>query len=181
VLQELLTFVVIFFLVLGAATAVGIGLTLRALHRANRVTASKRSRAPLAWLWSWREPARLHRRLRRAVQSSGMVVVAGASSLQSLAAEIAERAATVDDELVETSRLHPFWRRQVMVSLTSEVRELERSAFQLNRLMADWRARIHQLALSEAVPPLDLQSRIQAIDAALAEVTAVGRVSPTGR
>jgi hypothetical protein len=166
-------FALVFFLSLGAAAATGWALTLRSLRRANRVAPVRRSRAPLAWLWSWRKPARLHRRLRRAVQSSA--AVAGGPSLQSLAAEIAQRAAALDDELVATSGIHPAWRSQLMASLTDGVRDLERSAFHLNRLAAEWRARIHQLALSEAVPPLDLRSRLEAHEAALAEVTAASR------
>jgi hypothetical protein len=174
-MHEVLVFAVVFLLTLGAATAIGWALTMRALRRANRVSPGRRSGAPLGWLWSWREPARLHRRLRRAVQSSAAVVVVGAPSLQSLAAEIAERATAIDDELVAAGRIHPAWRSHLMANLTSSVRELERSAFQLNRLAAEWRARIHQLALSDGIGPLDLQSRMHAVEAALAEVTAASR------
>ncbi|MDP9072872.1 MAG: hypothetical protein M3N98_01635, partial [Actinomycetota bacterium] len=64
-----------FFKALGVSFAVLVALAgatwwliLRSLRRANQVAATRRSRAPLGWLWSWRMPARLHRRLRRVVQ-----------------------------------------------------------------------------------------------------------------
>ena len=174
-LQELFAFAGAFLLVLLVGTAVAWGLTLHALRRANRVCPGRRSRAPLSWLWSWREPARLHRRLRRAVQSSSTSVIAVTPTLRSLADEVAERAAILDDELAATSRIHWAWRGRVMAGLTDAVREVERSAFRLNRLAAEWRTRIHQLALNESVPDLDLVSRMDAVEAALAEVTAASR------
>jgi hypothetical protein len=55
------------------------------------------------------------------------------------------------------------------------VRDIERSALQLNRLATEWRARIHQVALGEPQLDLDLGARMAAAEAALAEVATASR------
>jgi hypothetical protein len=62
-----------------------------------------------------------------------------------------------------------------MTRLSAAVREIERSALHLNRLGTEWRRGIHQVALSESQAGLDLPSRMNAAEAALAEVTAANR------
>jgi hypothetical protein len=175
VVRELFLFVAAFLLAVSAAAAAGCALTVYALRRANRVSPDRRSHAPLTWLWSLREPARLHRRLRRAVQSCCLSVATGAPTLRSLADEVAGRAGRIDDELAATSHIRWAWRGPLMARLSEAVREIERSALQLNRLATEWRTGLHQVALSESQPDLDLGSRMAAAHAALAEVTAASR------
>ena len=175
VVRELFVFVAAFLLALSAAAAAGCALTVYALRRANRVSPDRRSHAPVSWLWSWREPARLHRRLRRAVQSCSVSAAVAATTLRPLADDLASRAATVDDELAAGGHIHWVGRRPLMARLSGSVREIERSALQLNRLATEWRTGLHQVALSESDPDLDLGSRMAAAQAALAEATAASR------
>lgn len=174
-LRELFVFVAVFLLALSVAGAAACAVAVYALRRANRVTPDRRSHAPLTWLWSLREPARLHRRLRRAIQSCSLPVAMGAPTLRSLADELAGRAAKVDDELAATRHIRWVWRGPLMARLSEAVREIERSALQLNRLATEWRTGLHQVALSESQPDLDLGSRMAAAQAALAEATAASR------
>jgi hypothetical protein len=81
----------------------------------------------------------------------------------------------VDDELAATSHIHWAWRSPLMAGLAEAVREIEWSSFRLNRLATEWRTGIHRVALSDSQPGLDLRSRMDAAEAALAEVTAVSR------
>src|ERR1700694_1902398 len=62
-------FLVVLWLLLfmACATVLGCTIVVRSVRRANRVHPGRRSAAPLRWLYSWREPARLPRRRRRAV------------------------------------------------------------------------------------------------------------------
>ena len=173
--RDLLLFVAVFLLAASAAAAAGCVLTVYALRRANRVSPDRRSHAPVTWLWSLREPARLHRRLRRAVQSCFLTVATGSPTLRSLADEIAGRAASVDDELAAASHIRWGWRSPLMARLSEAVRDIERSALQLNRLATEWRTGLHQVALGESQLDLDLGSRMAAAQAALAEVTAASR------
>jgi hypothetical protein len=175
VVRELFVFVIAFFLAIGAAVAIGCALSVYGLRRANRVSPGRKSHAPVTWLWSWRQPARLHRRLRRAVQSCSLPVVTGTPTLRPLSEEVANRAAMVDDELATTRHIHWALRLPLMTRLSAAVREIERSALHLNRLGTEWRRGIHQVALSESQAGLDLPSRMNAAEAALAEVTAANR------
>jgi hypothetical protein len=99
----------------------------------------------------------------------------GAPTLRSLANEVADRATKVDDELAATRHIRWVWRGPLMARLSEAVREIERSALQLNRLATEWRSGLHQVALSESQPDLDLGSRMAAAQAALAEATAASR------
>ena len=82
-------------LVIVATVAAGTALVMRALIRANRVSPRRRSAAPLSWLISPRLPARLHRRLQRAVVTTNFatsVIAPAAVPLREVAAELVERA-----------------------------------------------------------------------------------------
>jgi hypothetical protein len=175
-----------------ALSVAGWFLLVRSLHRANRVVATRRCRAPLAWLWSWRQPARLHRRLRRAVQAATAAVahlehqcnpeqrVSGpsrrrrpgsfsATPLHDVAGDLVQRAAAVDDCVVAACRLGRPWAQHRMGELTAEVREVEALAFRLVQLSGQWRSSLDQ-AVQPALPPPDLRERLDAVEAALQEL-----------
>jgi hypothetical protein len=175
-------------LVVMALAVAGWLLLMRSLHRANRVVATRRSGAPVSWLWSWRRPARLHRRLRRAVQvATGSVSSlehhspistvgrrprpgsTPATPLHEVAGELAQRALTVDDYLIAACRLQRPWAQHRLGELTAEVREVEALAVRLVQLSGQWRISLDQ-AVQPALPPPDLRERLDAVEAALQEL-----------
>jgi hypothetical protein len=175
----------------GAAAATGCALTVRTLRRANRVVADRPTPAPVTWLWSWQEPARLHRRLRRAVQAAGsaaLAVEAEASGggarrrrskpttpLSTLATEVAEQAAALDKHLASVSHVPRTWRSREMSAISGQVRELEASAYRLGQLAIEWRTQLRQLTPASPEPALELQTRLDALEAAIAEVAPLAR------
>jgi hypothetical protein len=175
--HQALLFAAWFFGFIVVASAVCWALTIRSLRRANRVVAGRRTAAPISWLWSWREPARLHRRLRRAVAMARAAVAsplspptgrrraAPATMLSTLAAELAEHAVAIDERLVAAGRM-----RSLLPALAQEVHEVERSAARLSSLAGAWRAQVHQAALTEGTGALDFGSRLDAFEAAMAEL-----------
>jgi hypothetical protein len=180
--------VFVMWMVLGAASAIVAGCTVavRSVRRANRVVPDRRSAAPTRWLYSWREPARLHRRLRRAVNMARSAMTPlhpqprrwrraqQGGALAQMGDELAHRAAAIDDQLVWADSLHPGWRRQTLAALARDVADVESDAWRLARLAHAWRTQLHQAALVEAASPLDLGSRLDAFEAAMAELSRVG-------
>jgi hypothetical protein len=157
---------------LAIVTVVGCTLVVRGVRRANRVAPNRRTAAPIGWLWSLRAPARLHRRLKRAVRMAWTSVapLAPRGSLSRLADELAQRAAFIDDRLVSAARA-----RWLLGGLAQEVAQVEADARRLTGLAHSWRLQLQQAALaSEAVPALDMQSRLDAFEAAMAELSRVG-------
>jgi hypothetical protein len=187
VMHSVVLFVVWMIVFTATVTVLGCSMAVRSVRRANRVHPDRRSAAPLRWLYSLREPARLHRRLRRAVSLARSAVAAQqppahrrrkadeGGALSGMADELAQRAAAIDDQLVWAASIHRRWRRQTMLSLAREVADVETGAWRLARLAQVWRAQLHQAALVESSPPLDLGSRLDAFEAAMAELS---RVSP---
>ena len=155
---------------------------LRKVTRANRVAPGRPSPAPLSWLASPGAPARLHRRLRRAVTTadvSARRIAPAAVALADVAAEITARAVAVDDGLVAASGLHPMARRGPLSDLTREVRDIEACAGRLHRISGDWRRLHDEAAGALSVPPPNLHERLDAVEAALRELpTLTGTAAP---
>lgn len=162
------------------AVIVGFALTVRSIRRANRIVPGRRSAAPIGWLWSLRAPARMHRRLKRAVRMAAAAAVPveplgehprsrrrsqPASALGAVADDVARRAVAVDDWLVTTA-----WMRPLPPGLVREVHEVEEAAWRLARTAAAWRAQLHQAIVADVAPGLDLRSRLDAFEAAMAEL-----------
>ena len=181
----------------GAAAATGCALTVRRLRRANRVVRDRPTPAPMSWLWSWQEPARLHRRLRRAVDAAVSAVLtvdpdAGRSRLgrtkvgrnrvesplATLAGEVADQAALLDKQLASVSHVPRTWRSGEMTMLAERIHELERSAYRMGQLAMEWRAQLRQSLVSEPAPALELQAKLDALEAAMAEVKQLGAATP---
>ncbi|MHB1533517.1 MAG: hypothetical protein ACYC1D_02720 [Acidimicrobiales bacterium] len=170
--------------VLGAgATTLMAALVSRRWRRANRLVADRPTAAPLTWVWSPMRPARLHRRLRRACQ---MVAVAGdvgppagrrrrrrtrddVRPLAALAAEVTTQAMAVDHQLVLAARSAHPWRSGRISALDAEVHRVESTAVRLGHLHAQWRAHLAASG-APAVPPLDLEERLDAFEWALREL-----------
>jgi hypothetical protein len=155
-----------------SVTVIGLTLAVRSVCRANRVVPDRRTTAPIGWLWSLRAPARLHRRLRRAVAMvrAAVTPLAGRSSLSHLAEELAQRAAFIDDRLVAAAPT-----RWLLGGLAREVADVEADARRLTSLAHSWRTQLQQAALSsEPGPALDMQSRLDAFEAAMTELSRVG-------
>ncbi len=155
------------------AVLTGCGLLWRALHRANRVVAGRRSPAPLGWLWSWRRAARMHRRLRRAVQNADAAIApltATVTPLHDVAADLSGRAAVVDDRLVAASRLPAYAGRPQLTALAVQVRDLEGTAQRLRQLSSQWQLSLDRAVAATTVAPPDLAERLDAVEAALLEL-----------
>jgi hypothetical protein len=163
--------------------SIGCWLVARRVVRANRVVPDRRSPAPLSWLWSLRTPARLHRRLRRAVQVVSYVMApfrppprgsrrsVPPEELVGIANELVVRAAQLDDRLAAAAALAGPWRGRVFDQLGAAVSDVEASVLHLERVAVAWRAQIDAAArMSEPLPPLDLRSRLGALEAAVTEV-----------
>jgi hypothetical protein len=156
-------------------------LAVWSIRRANRVVPERRGAAPTGWLWSLREPARLHRRLKRAVRLIRAAVapagppermrrpVQPTSALSAVADDLVSRAAAVDDQLVMAARMRPLLR-----GLAREVADIEHAAWRLAGTAAAWRAQLQQAALAQPLPALDAGSRLDAFEAAMAELSSGG-------
>ena len=128
--------------------------------------------APIGWLWSLRAPARLHRRLRRAVTMtrSAVTPLAGRQLVVAPGRGAGPRAAFIDDRLVAAAPT-----RGRLGGLGREVAEVEVDARRLTYLAHSWRTQLQQAALaSEPVPALDMRSRLDAFEAAMTELSQAG-------
>lgn len=130
ILLALMIVFVTWMVLLAAAVA-----TLRwTLRRSNRVDPAQPTAAPLAWLWSPSEPARLHRRLRTAVRASQPLAPTrrsgrGASlPVDELRRDLARQAAALDDRVVIASRQPRPVRRSTLYELRAQVASLEQLA-----------------------------------------------------
>jgi hypothetical protein len=198
--HELVIAIGVTFLLVVVGTGMACGLLVLSLTRSNRVVPDRRSSAPLTWLWSWATAARLHRRLRRAVQVAGYVIAPfrppsrrrrrpapPTSPLVDVADALMARAAQVDDCLVSASRTAPQWRTPMLADLSKAVADVEASVAHLGRVAAAWRTQIEAVAPTTPLPPLDVRARLDAVEAALAEVAHAGAdggqppLGPVGR
>jgi hypothetical protein len=180
---EFLTALAVTALVMMISAMMCCWLVARRVVRANRVVPDRRSPAPLSWLWSWGTPARLHRRLRRAVQVVAYVMApfrppprgvrrsVAPAELVGIANELVVRAAQLDDRLAAAAALAGPWRGRVFDELGAAVREVEASVMHLERVAITWRAEIEAAArMTEPLPALDVRSRLGALEAAITEV-----------
>jgi hypothetical protein len=167
---------------LTAAAIVGGALVVRSVRRANRVVPERRSWAPTTWLWSFREPARLHRRLRHAVALARSSVAPlrpathgwrgrrpQPSGLVAVADDLAARAGVLDEELVRVAAAAGSWRARALAPLASQVREVEATSWRLAQLAEAWRRQLHEAALPATATTVG--SRLDAFEAAMAELS----------
>lgn len=121
-----------FFLVSGVAT---VATLVWALRRHNRVARDVRSPAPLPWLWSPLAPARVHRRLRRAVRVADDAAGRDHSgAVSDLAQQLAAEAVLLDAELVRVWALPHRARRSYLSDVSRRTATVEASAVRLSGL-----------------------------------------------
>jgi hypothetical protein len=169
-------------LALGVAALVAVELVVLRMRRANRVSRTHDSGAPLYWLvWPGR-PARLHRRLRRAVvlARSGCPPAPSRrfrrnapelSAEAALAARVEHQAAAVSRELVLSARLRGGARRRIIEPAASDVAQLEHVATRIAAL-----AGIRSMATGSPAATDGLQALgddVEARHAAYEEIAAI--------
>ena len=155
---EVATLVIAFTVTAVLLCACCAAAAIHVLRVRNRVAPEVRSPAPVAWLWSPRAAARLHRRLRRSVLGARMSLGATAS-FADVAREVEQRAVVLDRELVAADRALLPARVRLVAGLRDEVEEVEA----LNqRLVAMSRTSRTDLAA--------VRERLDALDAALREL-----------
>jgi hypothetical protein len=138
-----------------------------------RIRPSTRSIAPTYWLVSTSEPARLHRRLRRAASVARAAGERGDATIAELADEVQTHAVALEHHLVLLNRV---WRREretrkEVIAQVAQVEHLSArltvSAVEVTRPRALTAGSPDALAL--------LTERIDALDAARKELTALER------
>jgi hypothetical protein len=143
------------------------------LRRQLRVRPSTRSAAPTSWLVSTSEPARLHRRLRKAATVARLAGARGDATTASLAADIEDHAVALELHLVMLSRV---WRREraSRKQLVAQVVQLELLS---GRLAASAVEITRPRALTAGSPDAlaELAERIDALDAARQELATLER------
>ena len=139
------------------------------LRKQLRVRPSTRSAAPTSWLVSTSEPARLHRRLRKAATAARLAGARGGATIAALAAEIEDHAVALETHLVMLSRL---WRRerQARRQLVAQIAQLEQLTIRLTASAVEVN-RPRALGAGSPDALAELTERIDALDAARAELT----------
>lgn len=150
-LQTLVLWALFTVMVMLAVLGVLFGLFSWQLQRKNRVDPDHETMAPLLWLWSPAQPARLHRRLQRAVVPL-RVVAAQADpaptsrrarrqaapppdgSAAGLRRTVLAQAVEIDRNVVLVARQPRPVRRQSLRALGAQVTEIERLTGRLVRL-----------------------------------------------
>ncbi len=143
------------------------------LRKQLRLRPSTRSVAPTAWLVSTSEPARLHRRLRRATGVARLAAARGDATIAGLASEIEDHAVALETHLVMLSRL---WKRERTArrQLVEQVGQLEKLAARLSVSAVD-ASRPRSLTAGSPDALAELNERLDALDAARRELAALER------
>jgi hypothetical protein len=134
VMLFLLAFVATWIVLLTVAT-----LIVRwRLQRRNRVSPAMKSPAPVSWLWSPTQPARMHRRLRGAVVEIHLSPARRATparcSVDELRRELEYQAVELDHHLVVAARHPRRRRRELLGTLDHHVAEVEALSVRLSRM-----------------------------------------------
>ena len=153
--------------------AFGVTYTRWWLRKQLRIRPSTRSVAPSGWLVGTSEPARLHRRLRKATTTARLAGARGGPTIAGLATELEDHAIALETHLVMTSRV---WRREreVRRQLTAQVSQVEQLASRLTvTSLESGRPRALTAGSPDALG--ELTERIDALDAARAELVELER------
>jgi hypothetical protein len=130
---EVLAVVALTTLVLAGLTALVVAWLVHRLRRRNLVSRQYRNRAPLHWIVSPGQCARLHRRLRASVVAlhtalpppKGRAARAKASPLAAAAGELEAHAASLDRDVVLAARLRGRTGPALRARLAGQVEHLE--------------------------------------------------------
>ena len=148
-------------------------LTVRSLRRRNRVSPRVPSTAPLAWLWSPRLPARVHRELGRSVAAARGCVTGSASglALHDLVVQLESHACALDAQLVIADRAPEPGRRRLLHELRSEAADVGALTERVIRMNRAWSGAAPS---SRGLAPV--RERIEALEAALGDLDRIDRL-----
>lgn len=157
------------------AVVLAVVLTRRALERRNRVSPATPSAAPASWLGAPSAPARLHRRLRAAVAVAQAAAAAAPDSEHVVdnARALEQQAVALDARIVAVGRIAAKQRKQHLAPLVAEVTKVETAASTLSVHAVQAQAPL--LAAGQSSPMDELYERIEAMEAARREVSAIER------
>lgn len=183
-MRDLLLWGLAFFLTWVAIVTLAFVVLRWRLHKANRVSPAMRSPAPLLWLWSPREPARLHRRLRAATHEIHLAPSRRSRdvptlSVDDLRRELEYQAVEIDHLLVAAAR-HPKPQRQSLLrELQAQVAEVERLSMRLSRMTRDPSRPSTGWDVNTAPPEVlaHISHQLDLLDQAQAELTEIERAA----
>jgi len=152
------------------------------LHRMNRVSPAMRSPAPIVWLWSPTQPARLHRRLRTATAEIHLAPSrrrreTSSLSVDDLRRELEYQAVELDHHLVTASRHPKAQRRSLLRQLQGQVAEVERLSVRLARMQRAPGSPSSGWALTTEPPEVlaHISQQLDLLDQAQEELTEIER------
>ena len=154
------------------------------LQKANRVSPAMRSPAPIVWLWSPRQPARLHRRLRTATHEIHLAPTRRSRDVPSLSVddlrrELEYQAVELDHHLVAATRHPKAQRRSLLRQLQGQVAEVERLSIRLSRMTRDPSRPSSGWELSTEPPEVlaHISQQLDLLDQAQEELTEIERAA----
>jgi len=195
-LEAVLLAILLTVVIVTIAMAVLVGVFSFQLSRSNRVSPDTATTAPVVWLWSPTQAAKLHRRLRGAVRP--LAIPSGGRGRRGrrggrgrrrsaqppphaeLRQTVAAQAVAIDHHVVYASRLSRQTRRRQLHALAPQVAEIERLSLRLvhQQRLAGQPANIggpHPVAPSPAEVLHDVEDRLDRLDEAHQELLAIER------
>jgi hypothetical protein len=159
---------------------------VRTLRRANQVSPRIPTLAPPTWLVLPERPARLHRRLRRALAMARAAAAtytrqsrAGVTTIPELVADLEHRACVVDSQLVVAARTSGPARWSMLNDVERQVYEIDTLATRIVGLTAAWAASAATAGRGGPAGLAAIGERLDALEAAMFEVGALGQSHPS--
>jgi hypothetical protein len=190
VLHDLVLWFLLTLTLLVALAGAAIAVFSWQLNRANRVAPDVETLAPMVWLWTPTQPARMHRRLRAAVAPVHDNVPKPvkkrplkrptqpppSSPTADLSRTLVDQAVTLDQWIVNAARMPRPQRRVQMRSLQPQVIEVERLSARIVQHQRRVAAEATIPGAPVATPPAvlaDLSHQLDLLDAAHHELQAI--------
>jgi len=183
-MRQLLIWGLAFFVTWIAIVSLTLVVLRWRLQKANRVSPAMRSPAPIVWLWSPRQPARLHRRLRTATHEIHLAPTRRSRDVPSLSVddlrrELEYQAVELDHHLVAATRHPKAQRRSLLRQLQGQVAEVERLSIRLSRMTRDPSRPSSGWELSTEPPEVlaHISQQLDLLDQAQEELTEIERAA----
>lgn len=184
-MEAILLGILLTIVLVSLAFVATVGVFSWQLNRSNRVDPEVATPAPILWLWSPTQPAKLHRRLRGAVRPLVVPTRRGRKAPPlpphaELGRTVSSQAVAIDRQIVAVSRTSRQNRRRQLHAITPHVVEIERLSLRLvhQQRMATQPANIggpHRHAPSTVEVLTDVGSRLDRLDEAHHELVAIER------
>ena len=181
-MRQLLIWVTAFFVTWVAILTLAFVVLRWRLQRKNRVSPAMRSPAPINWLWSPRQPARLHRRLRTATIEIHLAPSRRRKDMPSLSVddlrrELEYQAVELDHHLVAAARHPKVQRRSLLRQLQGQVSEVERLSIRLSRMTRAYGSPSSGWDLTTEPPEVlaHISQQLDLLDQAQEELTEIER------